>query len=529
MKDFVCSPRPLAPPVMRLSEYLAIHPLSTYISNCYKELSGTDRTFVALGNHHLEYGFPSTHSTNSVSIALFFWGYLHASSLSPFSSSASDENSSPFGISPTITYIFFCFLLLLYTISIVFGRIYTAMHSFTDCLVGVVLGAIIWIGVTDAENGGGLGLAWGRRLEEWATGAHTVPSLTPPLVLTTVFLTLVNQHPQPVDDCPCFEDALAMGAVVYGALLGRWACVYFGMDGLVERVGGPRPMIGSGWVLSKEELFVNATSAFGTMSSVNATEVSPHTTAWIASLSASPLWATLLFTLTALAKLVLGISIIFAWRLFAKSVLGLVLPSVFRAVARIVAGIRYVFVLSLVVRMIPPGLSLATGRVISRVFGFYSSSLNPLCAIIRDVRVRCCVRSRLRNLVFLTPSGSTGFLVPHSQTLVRFMSTFFCLSFRTSLIANANPLVPSFSSPVTTLVAFFPTPHPFTRPPPCILLPPSPTRHSLILVPFSLYLLSSLCAPHNTQIPSWPRIRMALHAKSTILPPSYGISRWCTE
>ena len=31
---------------------------------------------VAIGNCHLEYGFPSTHSTNSVSIALFFYGVI---------------------------------------------------------------------------------------------------------------------------------------------------------------------------------------------------------------------------------------------------------------------------------------------------------------------------------------------------------------------------------------------------------------------------------------------------------------------
>ena len=35
-------------------------------------------------------------------------------------------------------------MLTLYAISIVFGRIYTGMHSFTDCGVGVALGAAIW-------------------------------------------------------------------------------------------------------------------------------------------------------------------------------------------------------------------------------------------------------------------------------------------------------------------------------------------------------------------------------------------------
>jgi hypothetical protein len=35
-------------------------------------------------------------------------------------------------------------LLTWYVFSIVFGRLYTAMHSFTDCAMGVVMGAGIW-------------------------------------------------------------------------------------------------------------------------------------------------------------------------------------------------------------------------------------------------------------------------------------------------------------------------------------------------------------------------------------------------
>lgn len=42
------------------------------------------------------------------------------------------------------TYWISCGILVLYAISIVFGRIYTGMHSFTDCGVGVVLGAAVW-------------------------------------------------------------------------------------------------------------------------------------------------------------------------------------------------------------------------------------------------------------------------------------------------------------------------------------------------------------------------------------------------
>ena len=85
----------------------------------------------AIGTHHLEYGFPSTHSTNSVSMALFIFGQVHSAYL---------EYSA---ISST-TYWISCGVLVIYAISIVFGRIYTGMHSFTDCGMGVALGAAIW-------------------------------------------------------------------------------------------------------------------------------------------------------------------------------------------------------------------------------------------------------------------------------------------------------------------------------------------------------------------------------------------------
>ncbi len=84
----------------------------------------------AMGSHHLEYGFPSTHSTNSVSIALFILSHIRAAFLDGSISSS--------------TWIASCFILALYTFSIVGGRLYTAMHSFTDCACGVLLGASVW-------------------------------------------------------------------------------------------------------------------------------------------------------------------------------------------------------------------------------------------------------------------------------------------------------------------------------------------------------------------------------------------------
>lgn len=41
---------------------------------------------------------------------------------------------------------------------------------------------------------------------------------------------MVNQHPQPVDDCPCFEDAIAFVSVIMGSLLAQWHGAQYGFD-----------------------------------------------------------------------------------------------------------------------------------------------------------------------------------------------------------------------------------------------------------------------------------------------------------
>ena len=107
---------------------------------------------LVFGSHHLEYGFPSTHTTNGVSIALFLYSHVHRLYFS--------ESS----ISSTSYYAYLA-AIIFYASSIVFGRIYTAMHSFTDCAFGVVLGTAIWalqhlfLGRVDAAiiNGGWVG------------------------------------------------------------------------------------------------------------------------------------------------------------------------------------------------------------------------------------------------------------------------------------------------------------------------------------------------------------------------------------
>src|SRR5690606_27849147 len=86
VKDYLCLPRPLSPPLVRLSKSKRVH---------------------------LEYGFPSTHTSNAVSIALYILSNLCASEWSWLSKSIS-----------TI-------IIGIYLFSVIFGRLYCGMHTLT--------------------------------------------------------------------------------------------------------------------------------------------------------------------------------------------------------------------------------------------------------------------------------------------------------------------------------------------------------------------------------------------------------------
>ncbi|KAK7046938.1 sphingosine-1-phosphate phosphatase [Favolaschia claudopus] len=276
VKDLFCAPRPFAPPVTRLT----------------------------MGTHHLEYGMPSTHSANAVSLALLFWAYIHELTFTE-----SPSVSYPAYVALTIS-------LAVYATSIVFGRLYTGMHSVSDCIVGVLVGAFFWLAHTSFP---GIpfsltlplttpytfnvtllrGWGCGALLDEWVL--RTPSSLRVPFTIIPLALLAVNQHPQPVDDCPCFEDAIALGSVVLGMFLGRWGAVRWA--GHVP--GASIVMPGSGWAFTEEGW-------------------TPIERDWS---DVGIWWA------AAIAKMVFGILVIFAWRLLAKAALHRALPPTFRFLA----------------------------------------------------------------------------------------------------------------------------------------------------------------------------------------------------
>jgi len=223
------------------------------------------------------------------------------------------------------------------------------MHSFTDCLVGVVLGAGLWwvhtdwlgfqlvihsssllyqpilrfgletIHFPDSESlilyiGGGFHL--GQKLEQWVQfGGWEVP-----LILIPLTLLAVHKHPQPVDDCPCFEDAIAILSVLMGVFLSHWiVCFTGGVAWAKEMVIMP----GSGWLFESGKWI---------QVERNWDDVLVW---WSVAAFKMFIGSFILFRkISCPDRSFIGILTIFAWRLFAKTALHLILPPTFRFLAR---------------------------------------------------------------------------------------------------------------------------------------------------------------------------------------------------
>ncbi|KAF2630942.1 sphingosine-1-phosphate phosphohydrolase [Macroventuria anomochaeta] len=164
LKDMLCLPRPLSPPLARIS---------------------------MSGSAALEYGFPSSHSTNAVSVTFYAIYMLRQS----------DEYNRTVNIGLQAFF-------YLYAVSIIIGRLYCGMHGFLDVLVGSVLGALITV----------FQLIFSEWIDSWIfSGAYQDV-----VVATLVIFVLVRIHPEPADDCPCFDDSVAFSGVVVGINLGAW-------------------------------------------------------------------------------------------------------------------------------------------------------------------------------------------------------------------------------------------------------------------------------------------------------------------
>ncbi|OKL57783.1 hypothetical protein UA08_07145 [Talaromyces atroroseus] len=164
VKDLLCLPRPLSPPLQRIT---------------------------MSGSAALEYGFPSTHSTNAVSVAIYaLWLLRSDTTLSPAVNIACQV------------------ALYIYALSIIVGRLYCGMHGFLDVVIGSGLGALIaWVQC-----------AYGPALDNWIVSAPGKEVI----LMVLIVLVLIRIHPEPADDCPCFDDSVSFAAVFIGANVAAW-------------------------------------------------------------------------------------------------------------------------------------------------------------------------------------------------------------------------------------------------------------------------------------------------------------------
>jgi hypothetical protein len=226
VKDLLCLPRPLSPPLQRIT-------MSGYAA--------------------LEYGFPSTHSTNAISVVVYALSML--------------LNSPEMNATANMALQLLCYS---YGVSIVFGRLYCGMHGFFDVIVGSVLGAVLAFAQ----------ILWGDYFDDWMRES----TYAAPLIVTLMLLAMVRTHPEPADDCPCFDDSVAFAGVFIGVEVAGWHY---------------------------------ASTPFAWSVPV------PGTTPY--SLAELGMFKTLL-------RIVLGVLIVFAWRGIMKPLLFRILPPIFRVV-----------------------------------------------------------------------------------------------------------------------------------------------------------------------------------------------------
>ncbi|KAF2688237.1 sphingosine-1-phosphate phosphohydrolase-like protein [Lentithecium fluviatile CBS 122367] len=241
LKDLLCLPRPLSPPLARIT---------------------------MSGSAALEYGFPSSHSTNAVSVALYAIYKLQG---------CRDE------LQPT-QFMALQGLFYFYTVSIVFGRLYCGMHGFLDVVLGSILGAAIAVAQ----------LMWGDLFDSWIFSN----GYGPPLIATLVILVLVRIHPEPADDCPCFDDSVSFSGVVIGINVGAW---HYAVSGFA--LDDPMPSTAP---FSLETLGIGRTAA----------------------------------------RILLGVIVIFIWREFMKPALFKTLPPLFRILEQASLNLPRAFFLS---------------------------------------------------------------------------------------------------------------------------------------------------------------------------------------
>lgn len=157
----------------------------------------------------------------------------------------------------------------------------------------------------------------------------TLPLIVAPLLVNSVGIIMVMVHPQPLDDCPCFEDAIAFLSVVMGIVTGRWAGVYTGLSPINEnplKRGADISPIED----AKRLLALNSSIA-ESMEPIGRVVRAVKEPALRASMT-SPYIVHFLTLVRIVLVLVLGVGTVMATRVTVKTICRVILPPIFRFV-----------------------------------------------------------------------------------------------------------------------------------------------------------------------------------------------------
>jgi dihydrosphingosine 1-phosphate phosphatase len=82
------------------------------------------------------------------------------------------------------------------------------MHGFFDVVIGSLLGILLGV----------IQCVYGDAFDNYLYSGN----LREPVIIILIILVLVRIHPEPADDCPCFDDSVAFAGVVAGIEFGNW-------------------------------------------------------------------------------------------------------------------------------------------------------------------------------------------------------------------------------------------------------------------------------------------------------------------
>lgn len=294
LKDYLCLPRPLSPPLHRLT---------------------------MSKDSALEYGFPSTHTANAVSVSLLVATVLVRSYR---------EEVQQTGEPHLAFYVIMHIINTIYILSLVAGRIYCGMHGFLDLAGGALIGIFVYLFVGPA-------FAWFlNTLMTFQSGIGVF------VCATTAILFLIRIHPEPADDCPCFEDSVAFLGVLLGELLAEWS-LYNAFENAPEIKSQEQFQLyltSNASTQAQTQSYLTSLSSYFDYLIVNAKvyhkyQPGSYITESIHNIPGSPTNTIPSMIKYGFLRFVIGVVLVAVWKTYSKKALLLILPPIWRFIESI--------------------------------------------------------------------------------------------------------------------------------------------------------------------------------------------------